>query len=435
MLSPADVKKAKAADRQYRLRDGEGLFLYVRPTGRKLWRYHFEWETRNQSLTLGYYPAMGLDEARAARKAARDYLVRGINPSTAMKLDNALKRVGGGESFEEVAREWHALKKSQWVPVHANDVMESFVIHVFPYTTDVPMRELPAAFLLELVKRIERRPAPETAKRVRQRIAAVFDYAIATNRAEANPASTLGKLLDPRVKRRQPAIRTLEECREMLRAVEAIPASPITRLAMRFLALTAVRPSVVIKAPWIELHGLDQNDPVWVVPPERMKLRKHYKEDDERAHKVPLSRQACDVLRVAHALSSTSPFVFPHDRNKYKGMCENALGYMLNRAGYHRRHVPHGWRASFSTIMNERRPADTKVIDKMLAHVGDDEVEAAYNRSEHMSLRREIAEEWADILLDGFPPAEALLEGFRYDRLGRNPGMNILAPPASGLGT
>jgi integrase len=94
-------------------------------------------------------------------------------------------------------------------------------------------------------------------------------------------------------------------------------------------------------------------------------------------------------------------------------MSENAIGYLLHRAGYHRRHVPHGWRATFSTLMNERHRADRQVIDLMLAHAPKDKVEGAYNRAAHLGRRRELAQEWAGLLLEGMPPAQGIALGKR----------------------
>ena len=94
-------------------------------------------------------------------------------------------------------------------------------------------------------------------------------------------------------------------------------------------------------------------------------------------------------------------------------MSENAIGHLLNRAGYHRRHVPHGWRATFSTLMNERRRADRQVIDLMLAHAPKDKVEGACNRGAHLVRRREMAQEWAGLLLEGMPPAREIALGRR----------------------
>lgn len=193
---------------------------------------------------------------------------------------------------------------------------------------------------------------------------------------------------------------TIEEARDVLKAAEMIPAHPETRLALRLLALTAVRPGEVRGARWEEFN-LDDLDPTWTIPAERMKMK--------REHVVPLSRQAVETMDALRLLTGGRPLCFPSNRHDHKPMSENAIGYLINRAGYHGRHVPHGWRACFSSVMNERRPADRHVIDLMLAHVGKDKVEAAYNRAQHLVRREKIAQEWADLLLAGFPSPRDLI--------------------------
>ena len=132
-----------------------------------------------------------------------------------------------------------------------------------------------------------------------------------------------------------------------------------------------------------------------------------------REQQVPLARQAVEVLRAARRLTGRGPLVFPNARHAHRPMSENAIGYLLNRAGYHGRHVPHGWRATFSTVMNERHRADRRVINLMLAHAPDDKTEAAYNRALHLDRRRELAQLWADMLLQGAAELRMLVEGAR----------------------
>jgi integrase len=215
------------------------------------------------------------------------------------------------------------------------------------------------------------------------------------------------------VRGQQPAITDLEGARQVLRDVEAIPGHPVTKLAMRLLALTVVRPGTLATTPWTELSGLAEQDPTWTIPAERMKLRLDQKRREERDHLVPLPRQAIEAIAALRQLSGDSPYVFPNVRGFHRPMSENALGYMLNRAGYFGRHVPHGWRSTFSTVMNTRRRGDGDVIELMLAHVKKDRVKAAYDRAAHMDVRREIAQEWADLLMAGLPPAASLLTGRR----------------------
>lgn len=128
---------------------------------------------------------------------------------------------------------------------------------------------------------------------------------------------------------------------------------------------------------------------------------------------MPLSRQAAAVIEVVRPLTGRRPFVFPNSRHAHQPLSENAIGYLLNRAGYHSRHVPHGWRATFSSVMNESHRVDRHVIDLMLAHAPQDKTEAAYNRALHMARRRELAQEWADMLLEGAAGVNSVIEGRR----------------------
>ncbi|MFT9424212.1 MAG: site-specific integrase [Acetobacter syzygii] len=254
--------------------------------------------------------------------------------------------------------------------------------------------------VLAVIEGIERTNAKETARRVRQRLSAIFTYGIARGLGASDPAAVIKGALAPLKKGRMPAITNVAELQEMLRIAESQPAHPVTVLAMRFLALTAVRPGEVHGMPWTELDG-----DIWTIPAERMKMRRPYI--------VPLSRQALQVLEAVKTLTGRGPMVFPNARWAHRAMSENALGYLLNRAGYAGRHVPHGFRSSFSSIMNERHPEDRAVIDQMLAHTSRNQVEAAYNRSEHRERKRDLAQEWANILFDGFPDPMVLLNKSR----------------------
>jgi integrase len=159
---------------------------------------------------------------------------------------------------------------------------------------------------------------------------------------------------------------------------------------------------------------LDGAYPLWRIPAARMKGDKSRKAEIGGDHLVPLDPQSVELLSLIHRLSGENELVFPCARHPHRPMSENAIGYLLNRAGYHGQHVPHGFRSAFSTIMNEWADCyggenDRKIIDLMLAHVPKDQVEGAYNRAAYMPRRREIAVLWADMLCAELPPAEALI--------------------------
>ncbi len=402
MLTDTGVKTAKPKDKAYRLADSEGLFIHVMPTGKKFWRMRYRSAGKEQTLTLGPYPIVSLREARSMRDNAKDMLRQGIDPAKAGKLAPVLAAAREEDSFESVAREWYELRKDLWRPRHSHDVIHSLERDVFPLIGSLPPGQINARVVLHVLKQIEDRGAVETAHRIRQRMSDIFVHAIATGRSDTDPAMVVKAALRPVQRGRQPAITDLHQAREMIGRVESNAAHPVTLLAFRLLYLTAVRPGEIRGALWEEFHGLDGQDPIWVIPAERMKIK--------RDHIVPLTPQAVAVVNALRPFTERWPHLFPNTRRPKTVMSENALGYLLNRAGYHGRHVPHGFRSTFSSMMNERYPQDHAVIELMLAHVSRDKVAGAYNRALHLPRRRELARLWSDLILEGQVPVEELMQ-------------------------
>ena len=405
-LTDAQVRKAKVTGSAYKLPDGSGLHLYVSAAGGKFWRFRYEFAGKEKLLSLGAYPEMSISEARSARDAAKAAIKAGRDPSVLKKANRLTAAATAGTTFEDVARQWHGKQKILWTERHADDVMRSLTKDVFPAIGAMPMAEITPQVVLGALQDMEARGARESAHRARQRISAIFKYAMAHSLAATDPAAIVQGALAPVKKGKQPAVTGLDEARELLRKGEAVPAHPVTKLALRVLALTSLRPGELRGARWEEFENLQGPCPIWHVPSDRMKMK--------IAHDVPLSTQAVEALLALYRLTGRGPLTFPMIRHAHRPISENAIGYLLHRAGYHQRHVPHGWRATFSTIMNERYRVDRHVIDLMLAHAPKDEVEAAYNRALHMDRRRELAQIWADLLMvDQQTPDEILGGAFR----------------------
>jgi integrase len=389
-LTDKQVRSAQPQEKGYRLGDSHGLHLFVTPAGMRSWRLRFEHNGKERLVSLGSYPSMGLAEARRARDVARDQAMR---PTPVATPD--------APSFEAAARAWHDTNATRWKPHHAADVLASLEAEVFAAFGTVPVDRVKPAHVLAALRPMEARGAIETARRVKQRCARVFGFAIASGWCEADPTSPLKDALAPLpAKGHRPALATLDEARTLIQAIDVASGHPATKIALRFLALTAARPGEVAGMLWAEMHG-----DMWIIPSSRMKMRIE--------HAVPLAASALDCLTTIRPLTGRSRFVFPNAFNPGRPMSENAMSQMLVRLSYQGRHVPHGWRATFSTLMNEAYPADRAVIDLMLAHVPKDAVERAYNRATHVSRRRELAEAWAAMLLDGAADAEVLLLGPR----------------------
>ncbi|CAN5367055.1 tyrosine-type recombinase/integrase [soil metagenome] len=411
MLTSAAIKAARPKPRPYKLSDAGGLFLFVAPTGLRSFRMKFRFDGREQLLTIGRFPEISLADARAQRDAARALLERGENPCKAEStpdqpgVDPMLEA-----TFEPIARAWYLSRRSRWSTAHAEDTIRSLELHVFPAIGAKRLDDIDAGAVLELLQAIEAAGAIETARRVRQRISMIFSYAIVRKKASQDPAAVLTReLAAAPIKRPQLALLELDEVRALYADIAAIEGTSIARLAVQLLALTAVRAGALRDADWDEFSDIDWDGnfigplrPSWTIPPARMKLTAAKKQDPANAHHVTLSRQAVDVLRELRALTGGAGRVF-RGRGKNRPIGESALGEIHVRAGYAGRHVPHGWRASFSTIMNERHPSDRAAIDRALAHAPKNKVEAAYNRAEHLARRRWLFQAWADLLCAAAP--------------------------------
>lgn len=420
MLTNAAVKAARPRAAAYKLADAGGLHLYIAPTGLRSWRWRFRVAGKEQLLTIGSFPDIGLDQARSARDQAREQLDRGEDPRQARAGDDPKVR-----AFEYIARRWHAHKAPRWTAVHAGDVMASLERDVFPAIGAMPIASITVPVVLNALRLIEERGSLETARRVQQRISAVFAYAMAEDLVDANPAAIVARALTPPAPaRNHAALLRIEDARELLAAAELVDVAPVVKLASRFLALTAVRLAAVRGARWEEIEDLDGDAPTWRVPAARMKMAAVKKLDAKNDHIVPLSRQAVTLLRVArdmhhhHANMHHDGANMHHDGANMHGLIfartagrpigEAAIGNTYKRAGFGGRHKPHGWRASFATILNERYPTEHVAIDRALAHSPKDKVAAAYDRSKQLAGRRRLFQAWADEL-DGAAAAPAPL--------------------------
>lgn len=415
MLNDAKLRGAKPREKAYKLTDSHRLYLEVKPSGGKLWRWNYSYDGKQKSMNFGIYPMISLLDARAKRDEAYAMLCDGHDPAVVKKLKVEANLEASRQTFERVARQWHENAKSQWATIHAADIIRSLERDVFPAIGALPITQLTPPLVMGVLREVEARGSIETAKRIRQRISSVFVYAIAEGITKDDPAEKLGAALKPLRKGRQPAITELAPLRKMIITAEEDYARPITRLALRFLALTAVRPSELRGARWDEFEELNGKEPLWRIPSMRMKGDLDRKEEVDGDHLVPLTPQAVAVLKVLWPLTGSGELLFPSNRHTHRPMSENAIGYLLNRAGYHGHHVPHGFRAAFSTIMNEwaerhGKDHDRKVIDLMLAHIPKEKVEGAYNRAAYMARRRELAQIWADMLSDGLPDPGVLIE-------------------------
>ncbi len=282
-LTDTAARQAKFTGKQQKLSDDKGLYLLVNASG-KYWRLKYRMAGKEKALALGVYPEVSLKEARAKRDEARKLIAEGVDPGVTRKQEKITRLAASENSLESLAREWHQSQLARWSKGHAARVLESLEADVFPDLGSLPVAELTAPLLLDVLRKIERRGVIETAGRVLQRVGAVMRYAIQTGRASYNPTSDLrGALTASKVEHRPALPRS--ELPEFFRRLAAEPVHPATRLAFRLLILTMTRPGEIRFARWDEF---DFERAEWRIPAERMKMRTE--------HLVPLSRQALAVL-------------------------------------------------------------------------------------------------------------------------------------------
>ena len=419
-LTVMQVKNAQPQAKAYKLHDSEGLFLLVLPSGTKSWRQKYRFDGREKQLTHGTYPLLSLKQARELRDEAKRDLAKGMDPSRKAREARA-RRAGtlkGGTTFKQAALRWHALQAHGWKKRHAEDVKNALEREAFPSIGDRPIAELKPADIRPIIEEMQDRGAIDQAHRMLMRISRIFQLAVVDEEVDADPAAPLAAILKPVPKRKYNAIIKLEGVRAALKAFEAERHWPETKLASRLLALTASRPGPVRFAQADEFYDLDGTMPRWIIPADKMKLERAESEQANFAFEIPLSAQAVDLVKVAIAHSAGRDWLFPSVQFRRKPISENALSTGYRRSPlFEGRHVPHGWRSSFSTIMNERaadlgNAGDRAIIDLMLGHKPEG-VEAHYNRAAYMPRRRQLTQEWADLLTKGLVAPEQLLEGPR----------------------
>lgn len=385
-LSDAKIRTVSPGDKPLKLFDGGGLYLAVSPAGGKTWRLKYRFGGKEQTLTIGRYPQVGLKEAREKARAAKGSLAQGIDPGQ-MKKALATAQAGGEGSFEAVAREWHERTKGKWTPGHAERVLLRLEQNMFPYIGKIHIGILTAPQILLPLRKIEERGAIETAHRVLQECGAVCRYAVATGRAERDVAADLKGALAPAIPKNMPAIVTPSEVGGLLRALEGYTGSEVVKAALRLAPLVFVRPGELRQAEWAEF---DFDGKVWIIPAEKMKMR--------REHRVPLARQVVAILEGLFPLTGRWRYLFPSMRSATRPMSNNTINAALRRIGYEQGEMcGNGFRAMGSTLLNERGWSPD-VIEAQLAHVDGNSVRRAYNRALYLEERRRMMQDWADYL-------------------------------------
>jgi integrase len=383
-LKELEARYATKRTKDYKLTDGAGLYLLVRPNGSKLWRMKYRFGDKEKLLSFGAYPEVSLAAARLRRAEAKIALAQGRDPS-AKSAPTPIN------TFEAAARAWHENREASLDAGHASRLLTRLERDAFPAFGDRDLRAITPSDVLAMVRTVEARGALDVSRRLKQHVSQIYRFAIPQGWADTDPAAHLADLLKPKPRTRHMARIAIDELPQLVRAIDTYDGEEnpkrraVTRAALMFTLLTWARTNETRLATWDEFEGLDGPDPLWRVPAERMKMA--------REHLVPLPKAAVAVLTGLGAVGR-SGFVFPGDKLG-QPMSQNTMIYGCYRMGYRGRQTVHGFRGIASTWANEAEHYRPDWIELALAHAERDEVRGAYNSALYLTPRRRMLDAWA----------------------------------------
>ena len=389
-LSDSQIKNEKPRDKQFTLFDGDGLFVVVMPTGSKLWRFKYRFEGKEKILALGSYPEISLSAAREKRKAAREQVAVGIDPAAEKKHKKAVASGFVLNSFETIARAWHKshADAKKWDEEHAKNKLRKLENDLFPAIGKRPIDVIEPPELLKYLQLVVGRGALEGAHRLLYDCTKIWGYAIALGVVKYNAALQLKGIL-PAVKNNNYAAFTKpKDAARLLQAIDSYSGSHVVRAALLLAPMSFLRPGNLRALEWSEI---DFDSELCEIPATKMKMKK--------AHVVPLSKQAVEILRDLQPFTGTGKYVFPSTRGKTRCMSENTVNMALRALGFSSEEmVGHGFRAMARTMGREQLKINVELLEIQLAHLTKSPNGTAYDRVDLIDERREMIQKWADYL-------------------------------------
>ena len=386
-LKDIQIKNAKPKEKQYKLSDGEGLYLLCRTNGNKLWQLKYRYAGKEKTLSIGEYPMVSLSEAREKKIEAKKLLLHNVDPSQDKQIKKRKIYKEAEETFQIVAEKWFDRQKKSWKNQHAEKVWRRIEMHVFPDIGKVPITQISAHDIIRCVQRIDDAGLADIAKRAFQSIKNILDYAVIEQSLRQNIAHSIQpkKILRTHKVKHNPHLEA-HELSDYLRKVEQYDGEYQTKLALKLMMLVFIRHNELLNARWDEFV-IEKSE--WRIPADRMKM--------DKPHIVPLSKQAVEVLEELRKFNGIFEFLFPQKRNPRKVMSNGAMTRALHKMGYKGKLTVHGMRGTASTILNENG-FSSDAIEVQQSRQDQNKVRASYNHAKYLEERREMMQWWADYL-------------------------------------
>jgi len=386
MLTDTKIRSLKPRDSAYRIADKNGLCIEVRPTGAKAWRYRYRYAGKPSIVTLSEYPAMSLIEARGEHEKLRALVKGGANPAQVARIERAVRTEQSESTFLVIATELLAKREKEGLTAGSVKRERRLIEKGLAGISDIPIAEVTAPILLASLRKLEKRGVVETAHRARSLAGRVFRYAIATGRAQRNPADDLTGALEQPQTKHFASVTDPEKIGELLRALYTYQGSVVTQTALKLAPMLFVRPGELRTAKWDEV---DLDSAEW----------RFITSKTGTPHIVPLPSQAIEMLRELHPITKRSDYVFPSVRGASRPMSENTINAALRTLGFDGKTiVGHGFRAMARTVLDEILGFRPDFIEHQLAHAVRDPLGRAYNRTAHLAERKKMMQAWATYL-------------------------------------
>lgn len=384
-LTNTEVKQAKPKDKVYKLSDGGGLQLRVKPSGTKLWLldYFRPHTNKRTTLSLGSYPEISLKEARAKRQNAKELLANEIDPKTEREEIRTKQTDSLNNTFYAVSTNWLEIHKTKVAPKTTRDIWNSLENHIFPTLGKLPISKLKATTVIKTIKPVAAKGSLEATRKLCQRINNIMIFAVNTGVIENNPLAGINQAFKSPVVTNRPTLKP-EELPQLMQKLTVANIKIVTRCLIEWQLHTMVRPSEATGAMWSEINVKNK---LWLIPAERMKQK--------RDHQVPLTNQTLALLDFIKPISGHTEFIFPSERIPKNHVNNETANTALKRMGFKNKLVAHGLRSIASTTLNEQG-FDFDVIEAALAHVDSNEVRRAYNRTDYLERRRVMMTWWSE---------------------------------------
>lgn len=392
-LNATQIKNAKSRDSDYKLMDEKGLFLLVKASGSKLWRFRYKrpYTGKQTDLGLGAFPDIGLQQARQLRDEYLVLLEENIDPKQHRDQAKQLEKQRITNTFRNVAENWKASKADSVKPLTLAKYWGIVESYLMPTLGNYPISEITPLLAKSALDIPYKQNKAEMFRKSIKLLNAILNHAVySLFLIQANPCERISTAFEPLKRGRNPAIKP-DELPVFLDCLDNSDTDLLTKYLIRWQLLTMVRPNEAVTAEWAEI---DLEKGLWTIPAEKMK---ETTASDGTPHLVPLSRQALAILERIKRLERNSPYVFPSVRAKAKHLNrETANNAIRDNLGYRGRQTAHGLRKIASTYLHKAGILPD-VIEMCLAHTIKG-VRGIYNNAEYLPHRQQALQQWGDFV-------------------------------------